>query len=314
MKTMLKRKQLRAGFFGHGLLVISTPHGAHLQQHPPEFFNTSSLEVIMDNSKNYVTHLRSDTIILNTKPLDSLQFTSTKQLESTAPKIFLNPIGAKFVANYLKVENEMLQKIKKRSQPYFKIIDDIFQQHGLPLELKYLAVIESKLNAKAVSRVGAVGPWQFMPATAKELGLRITHKYDERTHYYKSTKAAAKYLKDLHRLFGDWLLVIAAYNGGPGTVYKAIRNSGSRNFWVLQHHLPAETRGHVKRFIGAHYFFENEGGLTTLTKTETVNYIKAQTAFAASQQLQTHSEQIAILTDTVAKTEEIIAKKDDLKK
>jgi membrane-bound lytic murein transglycosylase D len=234
-------------------------------------------------------------------------------LELTAPKILLHPKGEKFVAKYLQVENEMLQKIKKRSQPYFKIIDDIFHLQGLPVELKYLAVIESKLNAKAVSRVGAVGPWQFMPTTAKELGLRITPKYDERTHYYKSTKAAAKYLTYLHRLFGDWLLVIAAYNGGPGTVYKAIRNSGSRNFWVLQHHLPAETRGHVKRFIGAHYFFENEGGLTTLTKTETESYLKAQMAFTVRQQLQTRSLEGGALADSLLKTEETVVKKDDLK-
>ncbi|MDQ3682131.1 MAG: lytic transglycosylase domain-containing protein [Bacteroidota bacterium] len=302
---MLKRKQLRAGFFGHGLLIISTPHGAHLQQQPAEIFKSGSLETIMSNQKNIAVHSQNDTIILRAKTLDSSQLATNEILEANSPKIFLNPKGAKFVANYLEVNNEMLQKIKKRSNPYFKIIDDIFHQHGLPLELKYLAVIESKLNAKAVSHAGAVGPWQFMPTTAKELGLRITQKYDERTHYYKSTKAAAKYLKYLHQLFGDWLLVIAAYNGGPGTVYKAIRNSGSRNFWVLQHHLPAETRGHVKRFIGAHYFFEKEGGLTTLTKAETLDYIKAQTEFTTKQQLQTQIVPVPVLIDTVVTAAEI---------
>lgn len=313
---MLKRKQLRAGFFGHGLLIISTPHGAHLQQQPVEIFKTGSLETIIINRNNITAHFKHDTIILKTKAaLDSFHLSSHEIVEASAPKILLNPKGAKFVANYLKVENEMLQKIKKRSDPYFKIIDDVFQQQGLPVELKYLAVIESKLNARAVSRVGAVGPWQFMPTTARELGLRITHKYDERTHYYKSTIAAAKYLKDLHHLFGDWLLVIAAYNGGPGTVYKAIRNSGSRNFWILQYHLPAETRGHVKRFIGAHYFFKNEGGLTTLTKAETVNYIKAQTEFTAKQQTQIQIVVPApVLADAVAGAEEISAKKNKLNK
>ncbi len=296
---MLKRKQLRAGFFGHGLLIISTPHGPHLQQQTAEIFKSGSLEAIMSNQKNIVVHSQNDTIILNAKILDSSQLSSKKILEAISPKIFLNSNGIKFVANYLQVNNEMLHKIKNRSNSYFKIIDYIFQQQGLPVELKYLAVIESKLNAKAVSHAGAVGPWQFMPTTAKELGLRITDKYDERTHYYKSTKAAAKYLKYLHQLFGDWLLVIAAYNGGPGTVYKAIRNSGSRNFWVLQHHLPAETRGHVKRFIGAHYFFEKEGGLTTLTKAETLDYIKAQTDFTTKQQLQTQIVPVPVLIDTV---------------
>ena len=310
---MLKRKQLKAGFFGHGLLIISTPYGGHLQQQPAEIFNTGSSEAITTNQKNIGVHIRKDTIILRSKALDSSQLSAGEMLK-TAPKILLNAKGEKFVANYLKVNDEMLEKIKKRSNPYFKIIDDVFQQYDLPLELKYLAVIESKLNAKAVSHVGAVGPWQFMPGTAKELGLKITRKYDERTHYYKSTKAAAVYLKDLHKLFGDWLLVIAAYNGGPGTVYKAIRNSGSRNFWVLQHHLPAETRGHVKRFIGAHYFFEKEGGLTTLTKAETLNYVKAQTEFIAKQKLQTPITLVHTSTDTVLKAEEIVVKNNDLKK
>jgi len=135
--------------------------------------------------------------------------------------------------------------------------------------LKYLAVIESRLHTSAVSWAGAVGPWQLMPATARILGLRVNHKVDERTNYIKSTHAAAKYLNSLYDQFGDWLLVIAAYNGGAGNVLKAIRKSGSRNFWDLQYYLPAESRNHVKKFIGTHYIFEGQGGLTTLTKKET---------------------------------------------
>jgi membrane-bound lytic murein transglycosylase D len=100
--------------------------------------------------------------------------------------------------------------------------------------LKYLAVIESELKPTATSWVGAVGPWQLMPATARLLGLKVSHKVDERTNYQKSTHAAAIYLKDLYTEFGDWLLVIAAYNGGAGNVYSAIRKSGSRNFWKLR--------------------------------------------------------------------------------
>jgi membrane-bound lytic murein transglycosylase D len=107
-----------------------------------------------------------------------------------------------------------------------------------------------------------------MPETAKLLGLKVSTKYDERTNYRKSTKAAAIYLKDLHREFGDWLLVLAAYNCGPGPVHSAIKTSGSRNFWKLQNYLPAESRGHVKKFIATHYYFEGQGGVTTLTKAE----------------------------------------------
>ncbi|MFL5808221.1 MAG: lytic transglycosylase domain-containing protein, partial [Flavisolibacter sp.] len=125
-----------------------------------------------------------------------------------------------------------------------------------------------ELKSTATSWLGAVGPWQLMPATARLLGFTVKHKIDERKNYQKSTKAAAIYLKDLYNEFGDWLLVIAAYNGGSANVYSAIRKSGSRNFWKLQNYLPAESRNHVKKFIATHYIFEGQGGLTTLTKQE----------------------------------------------
>jgi len=124
------------------------------------------------------------------------------------------------------------------------------------LELKYLAVIESELKPSALSRVGARGPWQLMPGTAHELGLKVSRRSDDRTNYYKSTVAAAKYLRDLHREFGDWLLVLAAYNGGPLPVCRAIHKAHSRSFWALQKYLPAESRGHVKKFIATAYYFE----------------------------------------------------------
>jgi membrane-bound lytic murein transglycosylase D len=155
------------------------------------------------------------------------------------------------------------------------MIDGILVRYGLPKELKYLAVIESQLKPGAVSWAGAVGPWQLMPATARILGLKVNKKVDERVNYSKSTHAAAKYLKDLYNEFGDWLLVIAAYNGGPGNVYSAIRKSGSRNFWALQNYLPAESRNHVKKFIATHYIFEGQGGITTLTKKEMVDQLGA---------------------------------------
>jgi membrane-bound lytic murein transglycosylase D len=113
-----------------------------------------------------------------------------------------------------------------------------------------------------------------MPSTARQLGLKVSDRYDERKRFGKSTVAAAKYLRDLYNEFDDWLLAIAAYNGGPGPVYKAIRLSGSRNFWKLQNFLPMETRAHVKRYIGTHYFFEGEGSLTTLTKAETQKHLE----------------------------------------
>jgi membrane-bound lytic murein transglycosylase D len=187
-------------------------------------------------------------------------------------KTTLNPIVIPFVEDYLKKHEKHLNDLKGWAGPYFSMMDNILMSYGLPKELKYLAVIESNLRAYAQSWAGAVGPWQFMPETGRRMGLRINSAIDERTDYYKSTHAAAKYLKELHNSLGDWLLVIAAYNGGPGRVESAIRRSGSNNFWQLQYYLPEESRNHVKKFISTHYVMEGSGGLTTSTKAEWTNH------------------------------------------
>ena len=189
--------------------------------------------------------------------------------------ICLNTNALQFVQNYIQLNRNELYTIRQRSRSPFALIDSVFSRYHLPIQLKYLAVIESELKTKATSRVGAVGPWQLMPETAQLLGLKITHGQDERTQYAKSTRAAAVYLKDLYAEFGDWLLVLAAYNGGPASVYHAIRKSGSRNFWNLQYYLPAESRVHVKKFIAAHYYFEGHGSIATLTRTERLAFLAA---------------------------------------
>jgi membrane-bound lytic murein transglycosylase D len=204
-------------------------------------------------------------------------------LHNTAePEIQLNKKGMIFVKKYIRNSSDCLVGVKKRSMVPFSIIDSVFNCYGLPVELKYLAVIESELKPAAKSQVGARGPWQLMPGTAKVLGLKVTRQYDERVNYYLSTRAAARYLKDLYAQFDDWLLVLAAYNGGPKPVYDAIRESGSRNFWVLQNYLPAESRNHVKKFIATHYYFEGRGSETTLTRAENLKYEKTVNAFLKS--------------------------------
>jgi membrane-bound lytic murein transglycosylase D len=181
----------------------------------------------------------------------------------------LNPKAVTFVQDYMEDHAQRLNKMKDWGKPYFDLIGDVFTQHGLPVELKYLSVIESDLKSSAVSWAGAVGPWQFMPETARDYGLTVTKKRDDRRDYKKSTHAAAKYLSDLYDIYNDWLLVVAAYNCGAGNVNTAIRKSGSRDFWNMQYYLPAESRNHVKKFIATHYIMEGDGGLTTLTKKET---------------------------------------------
>lgn len=176
----------------------------------------------------------------------------------------INPQAELFIQDYMKVHGRYLQGMKTWGTPYFNLIDGVLSQYGLPRELKYIAVIESNLSTGATSSAGAGGPWQFMPGTARDMGLTVTPYLDERRDYMKSTHAAARYLLSLYRDLKDWLLVMAAYNGGPGRVYSAIQRSGSRNFWQLQYYLPEESRTYVKRFIATHFIMEGSGGVTTM--------------------------------------------------
>jgi len=175
------------------------------------------------------------------------------------PGFDLNPTALQFAKEYVKKNTWGLEKLKKRSHSKFSIINSVFSKYNIPPDLKYLAIVESNLNPDTVcNSTGATGIWQLMPVTACELGLKITHEVDERLHVYKSSTAAAKYLKQLYAEFGDWLLVVAAYNSGPAKVARAINLSGYRNFWQLQNFLPSETRNHVKRFVSVLYFFEEQ--------------------------------------------------------
>ena len=202
-----------------------------------------------------------------------------------AHSIRLNPRAKSFVADYTTKNKKYVLDIKDKGVRHLNMIDNIFTKHGLPTELKYLAIIESRLNSRAVSHVGAVGPWQFMAGTARDYGLVVNAKRDERKDYVKSTHAAARYLKYLYNEFGDWLLVLAAYNGGPGYVYNAIKKSKSRNFWDLQYLLPAESRNHVKRFISTHYILEGQGSITTLTKAEATEQIGSLAGYLLNRSL-----------------------------
>jgi membrane-bound lytic murein transglycosylase D len=175
------------------------------------------------------------------------------------PGFDLNPTALQFAKEYVKKNTWGLEKLKKRSQSKFSIINSVFSKYNIPPEMKYMAIVESNLNTDTVcNSTGATGIWQLMPITACELGLKITDEVDERLHVYKSSTAAAKYLKQLYTEFGDWLLVVAAYNSGPAKVTHAINLSGHHNFWQLQNFLPAETRNHVKRFVSMLYFFEEQ--------------------------------------------------------
>jgi membrane-bound lytic murein transglycosylase D len=181
-------------------------------------------------------------------------------LPHLAPSDFeLNPAALQYAEEYVRKNSWGLEKLKENSQSNLTVINSVFTKYEIPHELKYMAIVESNLNTSIVcNSTGATGIWQLMPVTARELGLEVNEDRDERLHVGKSSAAAAKYLKQLYTEFGDWLLVIAAYNAGPAKVTRAINLSGNNNFWQLENFLPAETRNHVKRFMSVLYFFEEE--------------------------------------------------------
>ncbi|MDW8230642.1 MAG: transglycosylase SLT domain-containing protein [Saprospiraceae bacterium] len=158
-----------------------------------------------------------------------------------------------YLRTYLHLRPEKARRILGRRLTYFPLFEEKLKEHGLPTDLKYLAVVESALNPRAVSRAGAVGLWQFMPVTGRDYKLRQNGVVDERSDPVKSTEAAVQYLKDLYRQYHDWALALAAYNSGPGRVNAAIKRAHSRNFWAIQRYLPRETRNYVPAFIAATY-------------------------------------------------------------
>ena len=165
-----------------------------------------------------------------------------------------NEIVQKFIDRYTGRLRHSVSYMLGASNFYIPIFEEALEVYGLPLELKYLPVIESALNPKATSHAGAAGLWQFMVATGKQYGLEINSLIDERRDPIKSSYAAAHYLKDLYNIFGDWSLVIAAYNCGPENINKAIhRADGQADYWKIYPYLPRETRGYVPAFIAANY-------------------------------------------------------------
>ncbi len=165
-----------------------------------------------------------------------------------------NEIVQRFIDRYMGRLRHSVSFMLGAANFYVPIFEEALEAYQVPLELKYLPVIESALNPKAVSRVGATGLWQFMLGTGKQYGLEVNSLVDERRDPVRASYAAARYLRDLYRIFGDWNLVIAAYNCGPGNINKAIHRSGGlKDYWQLYPYLPAETRGYVPAFIAANY-------------------------------------------------------------
>ncbi|MCR9152939.1 MAG: transglycosylase SLT domain-containing protein [Bacteroidetes bacterium] len=186
---------------------------------------------------------------------DTIYEARIKDLDALSPMALdYNPVVRSFIDLYSKRRREQVSRMLGLAHYYFPMFEQALDKYDMPLELKYLAVVESALNPTARSRAGAAGLWQFMYATGKLNGLQVNSYVDERHDPIKSTEAACKYLTTLYGIFNDWNLALAAYNSGPGNVNKAIRRSGGKtNYWEIRPFLPRETAGYVPVFIAVNY-------------------------------------------------------------
>ena len=224
----------------------------------PESFDMALDSLLNARYKEYYSlskpHRQASKRELESK--DQLYRDRLAQMESAIPLTY-NPAVREAIDLYVNRRSNLMSLMLSRATYYFPIIEEELDRQGLPLELKYLAIVESALNPTAVSRMGATGFWQFMLRTGKIYGLTINSVVDERMDPRKSTRAMCEYFKDMYALYGDWMLAIAAYNCGPGNINKAIRRSGGkRDFWEIFPYLPRETRSYVPFFIAAFYSME----------------------------------------------------------
>lgn len=209
------------------------------------------------NEYNTKTYLHPDTSchMRDVNPIFELDvYKDRLRRLPTAMEMPWNEVVQKFIDRYSGKLRRSVSYMLGASNFYMPIFEQALEVYGIPLELKYLPIIESALNPNAVSRVGATGLWQFMIATGKRYGLKVTTLIDERRDPVKASYAAAHYLSDLYKIFGDWNLVIAAYNAGPENINKAIHRAGGvKDYWQIYPYLPSETRGYVPAFIAANY-------------------------------------------------------------
>lgn len=212
---------------------------------------------LFDTIYKSVTDLEFEPIDYPELPTDTLKARLKKLNAQTPFNIEYNPSLESVIKSYLKNRRNTLERLMSLSYYYFPMFERELDNHNLPLEIKYLSIVESALKPRAKSRVGATGLWQFMFATGKQYGLNVSSYVDERSDPLKSTEAASKYLAKLYEIFGDWDLALASYNCGPGNVNKAIRRSGGyENYWNIRPFLPRETAGYLPAFLATMYIFE----------------------------------------------------------
>lgn len=212
---------------------------------------------LFDTIYKSVTELDYEAVDYPDLPTDTLK-ARLAELDARTPfNVAYNPSLESVIKSYLKNRREHLGRLMSLSEFYFPLFEQELDNQNIPLEIKYLAIVESALKPRAKSRVGATGLWQFMFGTGKMFGLEVSSYVDERMDPIMATKAACKYLANLYKMFGDWDLALASYNSGPGNVTKAIRRSGGyTNYWNIRHNLPRETAGYLPAFLATMYIFE----------------------------------------------------------
>lgn len=215
---------------------------------------------------------------------DSIIKKRLKLLNAQTPlELDYNPYVKSYINVYLYRRASQMERMMGLAEYYYPMFESILDKYDIPLELKHLAIVESALNPRAKSPMGATGLWQFMYATGKQYKLYVSSYVDERYDPYLETEAAAKYMRNLYKMFGDWNLVLAAYNSGPGNVKKAIRRSGGhRNYWYLSPYLPKETRGYVPAFIAVNYAMEYGTEHNLKPKSPKISYYKTDTVMVKS--------------------------------
>ena len=218
-----------------------------------ELYSSSLYDTIYKS----VSELKYEEVYYPELPTDTLKKRLAELDAKTPFNIQYNPSLESVIKGYLKNRRKSFEKLMALSEYYFPMFERELDNHNIPLEIKYLAIVESALKPRAKSRVGATGLWQFMFATGKQFGLDVSSYVDERSDPIMSTEAASKYLASLYKIFGDWDLALAAYNSGPGNVTKAIRRSGGyQNYWNIRPNLPRETAGYLPAFLATMYIFE----------------------------------------------------------
>ncbi len=221
----------------------------------PESFETNTKEMMQNWYIQNYTVLDEDVEKKSSNDATDEEYIKRLKSMPTVIEMPYNQIVRKYIEMYVQKRRTLVETMLGMSLYYMPIFEQALEKERMPLELKYLPVIESALNPEAVSRVGATGLWQFMLGTAKGLGLDVNSLVDERRDPYRSSEAAAKYIKQLYNIYNDWSLAIAAYNCGPNNVNKALRRAGgdTKDFWEIYPYLPKETRGYVPAFIAANY-------------------------------------------------------------